>query len=253
VTMLEGRKFSPDFPSDSISVIFNETAIQQMNFKDPVGQTVKVWGQRATVIGIVEDFHFESLYENVKPFMFRFSRKGENVMVKLQPGRERESIAAVSRVYARFNQGIPLSYRFLDDQYAALYAAEERVGNLSMYFSAVAIFISVLGLFGLVSHATEQRYKEIGVRKVLGSSEIGIVWLLSRDFLQLAALATIIAVPLGYAGAVEWLNTFAFHIELQWWHFALSCSLILLIALATIGSQAFKSARSNPVNALRSE
>jgi putative ABC transport system permease protein len=253
VTMSEGRMFSSKFLSDSSAVIFNETAIHQMNLKDPIGQKVKLWGQEATVIGVVKDFNFESLYDNVKPFMFRFSKQGENVMIKLQPGNEREAIAAVEKLYAKFNPGIDLSYRFLDDQYAALYAAEERVGKLSLYFAGIAIFISALGLFGLISFAAERRLKEIGVRKVLGASEFGIVLLLSWDFFKLLIFAAIIALPLGYLFAHEWLNTFAFRIELQWWHFVFSCAVIFVIAWVTISSQAFKAARSNPVNALRSE
>ena len=253
VKMSEGRMFSSGSASDTNKVIFNETAIRQMNLKDPIGQKVKLWGEEATIIGIVKDFHFESLYDNVKPFMFRFSRYGENVMIKLQPGMEHDAIAGITQVYAKFNPGIPLNYHFLDDDYAALYAAEQRVGDLSMYFAGVAIFISTLGLFGLVSFATERRHKEIGVRKVLGATEMGIVLLLSWDFLKLALLASLIALPLGYVGANEWLDTFAFKIELRWWYFMLSCTAMLFVAWATIGSQAFKAARANPVNALRSE
>jgi len=201
----------------------------------------------------VKDFHFESLYDNVKPFMFRYSRYGENVMIKLQPGKEREAIAAIEKVYAKFSPGIPLGYRFLDDDYAALYAAEQRVGDLSLYFAGVAIFISTLGLFGLVSFATERRHKEIGVRKVLGASEFGIVLLLSWDFLKLAIVASLIALPLGYLGAQEWLDTFAFRMELKWWYFVVSCVAMLFVAWATIGSQAFRAARLNPVNTLKAE
>src|ERR1051325_6112775 len=119
MSMTDGRTFSPRFLSDSTAVIFNETAIRQMNLKDPIGQKVKLWGQEATVIGIVKDFHFESLYDNVKPFMFRFARRGENVMIKLKPGKEREAISAIGKIYAKFNPGVELNYRFLDDQYAA--------------------------------------------------------------------------------------------------------------------------------------
>ncbi len=252
VSMAEGRTFSPEFPSDSTAVIFNETAIRQMNLNDPVGQKVKLWGQEASIIGIVKDFNFESLYANVKPFMFRFAKNGENVMIKLQPGKERQTISAIEKVYAKFQPGIPLSYRFLDDQYAALYQAEERVGDLSLYFAGVAIFISALGLFGLVSFATERRTKEIGVRKILGASETGIILLLSRDFLKLAIIASVIALPLGYLGADAWLSTFAFRIELHWWYFAISCMAMFLIAWATVSSHAFKAAKSNPVETLRS-
>jgi ABC-type antimicrobial peptide transport system permease subunit len=126
------------------------------------------------------------------------------------------------------------------------------VGELFLYFAGVAIFISALGLFGLVSFATERRSKEIGLRKVLGASETGIIFLLSWDFLKLAILASFIALPIGYFGAEEWLNTFAFRIELHWWYFVSSCIGISLIAWITISSQAFKAARSNPVDTLRS-
>lgn len=252
ISMADGRTFSQQFASDSAAVIFNETAIRQMNLKDPIGQKVKLWGQEATVIGIVKDFHFESLYDNVKPFMFRFSKSGENVIIKIRPGREREAIAAIEKVYATFNPGIPLDYHFLNDEYAALYKAEQRVGELFLYFAGVAIIISALGLFGLVSFATERRSKEIGLRKVLGASEIGIILLLSWDFLKLAILASLIALPIGYFGAEEWLNTFAFRIELHWWYFVSSCVGMYLIAWITITSRAFRAARSNPVDTLRS-
>lgn len=251
--MAEGRMFSSQYPADSNKVIFNETAIRQMNLKDPIGRRVKLWGQESEIIGVVKDFHFKSLYENVGPFMFRFARRGENVIIKIQPGKEQEVIGAMEKVYAKFNPGIPLSYQFLDDDYASLYAAEQRVGDLSLYFAGVAIFISTLGLFGLVSYATERRRKEIGVRKVLGASEFGIVVLLSWEFLKLALLASIVALPIGYLGAKEWLDTFAFRITLEWWYFALSCAAMLLIAWATISSQAFRAARVSPVTTLRSE
>jgi ABC-type antimicrobial peptide transport system permease subunit len=224
-----------------------------MNLKDPIGQRVKLWGQEATIIGVVKDFHFESLYDPVKPFMFRFSKSGENVMIKVQPGKEREAISQIQQVYAAFNPGIPLHYRFLSDQYAALYATEQRIGNLALYFAGVAILISTLGLFGLVSFAAERRCKEIGVRKILGASEIGIVVLLSRDFLKLTILASIISLPFGYIGADQWLDTFAFRIVLHWWYFACPCAAMFLIAWVTVGTKALKAARSNPTSSLRSE
>jgi len=253
VSMFEGRMFSPEIASDSTAVIFNETAIRQMNLKDAIGQKVKLWGQEATIIGIVKDFHFESLYDRVKPFMFRMARHGANVLIKVQSGKERDAIAAIQNVYAKFNPGIPLNYRFLDDQYATLYAAERRVGDLALYFAGVAIVISTLGLLGLVSFATERRHKEIGIRKTLGASETGIVLLLSWDFLKLAILASAIALPLGYVGADKWLRTFAFRMELHWWYFVSSCVAMLLIAWATISTKVITSARSNLVNALKSE
>lgn len=253
LSMAEGRMFSSQFAADSTKVIFNETAIRQMNLKDPIGSKVKLWGQEAQIVGIVKDFNFESLYDEVKPFLFRFSSRGENVMIKMKAGRERYVIAAVEKVYGRFNSGIAFNYNFLDDDYATLYATEQRIADLSLYFAGMAIFISTLGLVGLVSFATERRRKEIGVRKVLGASEVGIVLLLSWDFLKLVLLASAIALPFGYIGAKQWLDTFAFKIELQWWYFLLACAASLFVAWITIGSQAFKAARMNPVNSLRSE
>lgn len=253
VTMAEGRMFSPRFPSDSMNVIFNETAIRQMNLKDPIGRHVKLWGQDAEIVGVVKDFNFESLYDEVKPFMFRFSTEGENVMVKILAGRERDVIGATQSLYAQFNHDVPFNYSFLDDDYATLYASEERVGDMSSYFAAVAILISALGLLSLVSFATARRRKEIGMRRVLGASVAGIVVLLCWDFLRLVAIAAVIALPLGYFGAREWLHTFAFRMDLQWWDFMLAVTVAFILTCLLTGSHALRAASANPVETLRSE
>ena len=252
LTLSEGRAFSPAF-ADTAKVIFNETAIRQMNLKDPIGRRVTLWGQEAEIIGVVKDFHFESLYDEVKPFMFRLSPNGENVMIKVQGGKESEVIEATQKVYAQLNPGIALSYTFLDDDYATLYAAEQRVGDLSSYFAGVAILIATLGLVGLVSFATERRRKEIGVRKVLGASVMGVVMLLCWDFLKLVIIAAVVALPIGYLGAQKWLNAFAFKMDLHWWYFALAFAGSLLFAWLITTSLALKAASANPVKSLQSE
>jgi ABC-type antimicrobial peptide transport system permease subunit len=253
LTMKDGRSFSSNFRSDSAKVIFNETAIAAMGLKHPIGKTVKLWGREAEIIGIVKDFHFESLYDKVKPFFFGYSAKGENVVIKIQPGKERETLATVERLYHTFNPGIPFEYKFLDDTYNALYASEQRIADLSLYFALIAILISCLGLFGLVSFTAERRVKEFGIRKILGSSEIAIVYLLSIDFTKMIILSILIALPVGYFIATGWLENFSYHISLEAWDFLVAGGATLLMAWLTVGYQAFKAAKLNPTESLRSE
>ncbi|MGV8093715.1 MAG: ABC transporter permease [Mangrovibacterium sp.] len=166
--LVEGRSFSREFGSDSSKVIFNETAIAAMGIKDPIGKTVTLWGKEKQIIGVVKDFHFESLYKKVGPFFFRYSPNNGNVLVKIKAGMEKEVIANLQKFYQQYNQGLPFEYNFLDNDYEKLYASEQRVNVLSRYFAGFAILISCLGLFGLAAFTAERRTKEIGVRKSTG-------------------------------------------------------------------------------------
>ena len=253
VPVIEGRSFSPNFSSDSSAVIFNETAIKAMGLEDPIGKTVKRWGKQVHIIGIVKDFHFESLYEKVMPFFFSYSNKGDNVIIKIQSGMEREAIAKIEDLYHSFNSGIPFEYKFLDDSYEELYRSEQRVADLALYFAGIAILISCLGLYGIVSFTAERRTKEIGIRKILGSTEFGIVYLLSLDFTKMVLTSVIIALPIGYFLSKEWLDKFAYRISLEWWYFIVAGLVALFITWLTVGSQAIRAARVNPTKSLRSE
>jgi putative ABC transport system permease protein len=254
--MKEGRPFSRQSGSDSDNVIFNETAIAAMNLKDPVGKTVVMWGKKKQIIGIVKDFHYESLYEKVEPFFFRMAEEeGDNqeVLVKIKAGTEQATLEKIKQFYQTFNEGLPFTYRFMDDDYQKLYASEQRVARLSRHFAGIAMLISCLGLFGLAAYTAERRMKEIGIRKVLGSSVMGIVYLLSGEFAKIVAAAIVIALPLSYILLAQWLNSFAFRITLEPWYFLTASLLTILVAWLTVGALAMKAAKLNPATILRME
>ncbi|HEY0176423.1 MAG TPA: FtsX-like permease family protein, partial [Pedobacter sp.] len=246
-----GRTFSKDFGSDSSGIIFNETAIKAMGIKDPIGKTVTFYGKRR-IIGVVKDFHFESLFEKVKPFFFKIDYENEgNIMVRIKSGTEKNTLAQIQKTYKDFNEGFPFEYKFLDEDYQAQYDLENKVSILSRYFAGIAIVISCLGIFGLTAFTIERRLKEIAIRKTLGCSESGIIYLLSADFIRVILLATMIAFPLSYILIIHWLNSFAYKISLEWWYFACAGLLTLLMACIPMGIQIFKAARISPSGYLK--
>ncbi len=254
IKMKEGRAFSRDFSTDTAKIIFNEAAIKFMGLTDPVGKTVQLWERDMEIIGVTKDFHFESFHEVVKPLFFYLNpQRTDYAMVKIAAGRAQETLAQLQQLHGTFNPGFSLDYRFLDDDYQALYAAEQRVSTLSKYFAGIAILISCLGLFGLAAFTAERRLKEIGIRKILGASDFGIVRLLSGDFTKMVLAAIVIALPISYFIAQRWLQDFAFSIDLHWWYFAGAGLLALLIAWFTVGLQTVRAARVNPVECLRDE
>ena len=251
--LVEGRSFSRDFADDTQKIIFNETAIEAMGLSAPIGKTVHFMGKKE-IIGIVKDFHYESLHEKLSPFFFIISPGSENkVMVRIAAGKERETIERLQNFYANYNPGFPFDYKFLDDDYQAKYTAEQRVASLSQYFTGLAILISCLGLFGLAAFTAERKLKEIGIRKILGSGVFGIIRLLSGDFTKMVLIAILIALPLSYFVASQWLESFAYRIELAWWLFVSSGLVALLIAWLTVGLQTLKAAMVNPVECLKDE
>ncbi|WKN43708.1 ABC transporter permease [Tunicatimonas pelagia] len=253
IEVKQGRSFSQTFGAETTKIIFNETAIEAMGLSSPIGSTVEFFGEKE-IIGVVNDFHFESLHEEIKPLCFVIQPNSENrIMAKLQSGREKETLAELQNLYSSYNPGFVLDYRFLNDNYQALYEAEQRVSTLSEYFAGIAILISCLGLFGLATFTAERRVKEIGIRKVLGSSDFGIVRLLSGDFTKMVLVAIVIALPISYVIARQWLQDFAFSIELEWWYFAGAGLVALLIAWLSVGFQTIKAAQMNPVDSLRNE
>ena len=254
IEMKEGRSFSRAFPSDSTGIIFNETAIAMMGLEDPVGERFSLWGNEYKIIGVLKDFHFQTLHENVKPFFFRITPDDLNkVMVKIEPGNERSVLKEIRSFYSKFNPGFVFDYEFLDTEYEKQYEAEQRVETLSKYFSALAILISCLGLLGLAIFTAERRLKEVGIRKVLGSSSLGIVYLLCNDFNKIVCMAILIGLPISYFGTRFWLDSFAYRIDLEWWYFVGSGLIALLIAWLTVAIQAWKAASVNPVKCLRDE
>jgi ABC-type antimicrobial peptide transport system permease subunit len=253
--LTQGRSFSEDFSTDTTKVIFNEAAIRVMNMQEPIGKVIKLWGQYdLEIIGVVKDFHFQSMHDVVNPLFFRLSPDNTwNIAIRLEAGSEKETLKALSDFYSQYNPGFTFDYRFQDQEYAKMYAAEQRVATLSGYFASVAILISCLGLFGLATFTAERRLKEIGIRKALGSSSTSIVLLLSGDFTRMVLLSVFLGLPLSYWLLSWWLERFAFHIELAAWYFILSGCIALLIAWLTVAWQAIKAANVNPVKCLRTE
>jgi putative ABC transport system permease protein len=255
VDLIDGRSFSREQSADTAKIIFNETAIRIMNLKDPIGQMIKLWGQYdLEIIGIVKDFHFQSLHDQVNPLFFVLNpRNTWNVMIRMEGGKEKETLEALNTMYTSFNPGFTFDYQFQDEQYARMYQAEQRVASLSGYFAGFAVLISCLGLFGLAAFTAERRLKEIGIRKALGSSSTNIVLLLSGDFTRMVLVSIILGLPVSYWLLDKWLERFAFHIELEAWYFITAGTIALLIAWLTVASQAIKAAYVNPVECLRNE
>lgn len=251
--MIAGRPFSEEFETETTKIIFNETAIKSMGLQNPIGKTVTLWDEPKEIIGIVKDFHFESLYENVKPFFFRFRPKAKNIVVKINTSGIQETLAQIENFSEGYNQGLPFEFHFLDKGYQKLYASEQRVSQLSKYFAVMAILISCLGLLGLAIFTAERRRKEISIRKVLGQSAAQVTLMLSSDFAKLVVIAIIIALPIAYLLTNNWLSGFAYRISLQVWYFLGAGLVALAVAMLTVGSQAINAANKNPVNGLRDE
>jgi putative ABC transport system permease protein len=255
VQLLEGRTFLPENPTDTGKIVFNETAIRIMNMENPIGKHIKLWGDHdLEIIGVVKDFHFSSLHDKVQPLFFRLAPENNwSVLVRLEGGQEKDAIEKLTALYKSFNPGFTFEYEFQDMQYAKMYEAEQRVTTLSGYFAFMAILISSLGLFGLANFTAERRLKEIGIRKALGCSSINIVLLLTADFSRMVIAAIIFGIPASYFLLSNWLDRFAFHIELSPVYFIAAGLIALFIAWATIASQSIRAARANPVNSLKSE
>ncbi len=252
--ILEGRSFSRELKSDIGKVIFNETSIEIMGLKDPVGSIVNVFGKDQQIIGVVKDFHFRSLHQKIGPAFFVLKPSDTWVfMARLAEENQQQTLSAIKNLHDDFNPGFEFTYQFMDNFLDSQYSSEEQTSALSGYFAGLAIIISCLGLFGLAAFTAERRIKEIGIRKILGSSTINIVRLLSADFTKTVLISMFIALPVGYYVSRSWLNDFAYHTHLSWWFFAISGIAALSIAWLTVGIQTFKAASANPARCLRDE
>ena len=249
-----GRNFSNAFPTDSSAFIINQTAAKALGWKEPLGKRLSGYNTQGPVIGVVEDFHFESLHHEVKPILLLFNRWAQSyVAVRLRPGPVGEGIAAIQTLWKEFAPNAPFQYSFLDENYQKLYFGEQRVARVFTLFSVLAVIIACLGLFGLASFTAAQRTKEMGIRKVLGATAAGIVGLLSQEFVRLVLLANVIAWPVAYYGMHKWLQGFAYRTAIGWEVFATAGGVALAVAMITVSTQALKAALANPVEALRYE
>ncbi len=251
--ILTGRGFSKDFSADTSNIILNEAAVKVMNMKDPVGKTVHLYRRPLQVVGVVKDFHFESMHELVKPSYILLQPHGGKIVARISAAHQKETIAAIQNVYESYNPGFPFTFNFLDEAYQRQYATETRVSVLSKYFAGLAIIISSLGLFGLAAFTAQKRRKEIGIRKVIGASVSSITTMLSVDFLKLILLSLLIAFPLSWWLMNDWLQGFAYRIRVTPFVFLIAGAFIIIITLFTISFQSIKAAIANPVSSLHSE
>jgi ABC-type antimicrobial peptide transport system permease subunit len=227
-----------------------------MHLKNPVGKRINLFDQPRQIIGVVKDFHFESLHEPVKQSYMTLTGGGNSwnkIMVRIKATQEKETVAGIRKFYESYNPGFPFDFNFLDESYQKQYLTETRVGILSRYFAGLAILISCLGLFGLTAFTAQRRQKEIGIRKVIGASVNSIMLMLSRDFLKLVLIAVLVAFPLAWLLMNQWLQSFAYRIHIGAGVFLMAGASIILVTLLTVSFQAIKAALANPVNSLRSE
>jgi putative ABC transport system permease protein len=261
IKLNEGRYFSKEFSSDTLSVLINETAARIFGDNEPVGRELTrigrtEWYKTFKIIGVIKDFNYESLHYQVRPLILHLSPHSQaaNVLtIRISSDNLKEAIGYINETWKTFTGGEGMYSRFVDENIARLYESEEKTGIIATVFSILAIFIASLGVFGLAALVTEQRTKEIGIRKVLGASVTEITLLLSREFAGWVLIASIIACPVAYFFMNKWLQDFAFRISIDWWIFVLAGSFALLIAIATVSSHAIKAAIANPVESLRYE
>ncbi|QDK77913.1 FtsX-like permease family protein [Spirosoma sp. KCTC 42546] len=253
--LIRGRDFSPSFSTDSSNYLINQAAAKRIGYKDPIGQPLTFGKKPGKIVGLIEDFHFNSLHVPIRPLIIRLGEHWwpNNILIRTQPGQTKQALASIQALCQKLNPKTPFSYSFLDAEYQNLYKSETVVGTLATLFACMAIFIACLGLFGLAAFTAEQRTKEIGVRKVLGASVASIVTLLSKDFVRLVLVAIVISSPIAWYVMNQWLQGFAYKTDLSWWVFALAGVLAVGIALITVSFQSIKAALMNPVKSLRSE
>jgi putative ABC transport system permease protein len=252
--MALGRFFSKEYGSDEQNFIINEEAVRKMGLRNPVGKSVSAFEREGIIIGVMKDFHLLSLHSEIEPVIFKLTESWRlNLIVRINPDNIPATISHLKSVFEKFAPSFPFEYHFMDEEFDMLYRSEYRMRELFQYFAILAIFISCLGLLGLASFMTEQRTKEIGIRKVLGAPVSRIILLLSADFTKWVLAANIIAWPLAYFAISKWLENFAYRTSLNMSIFILSGVLALATALITVSYQTLKAALSNPVESLRYE
>jgi putative ABC transport system permease protein len=254
-TLVAGRDFSRSFPADSVSsLIINESAVAQLKWKDPVGKWLELDGRKFNVVGIVKDFHFESLHREIPPTIFIFSSQDFNwAYVRLAPQGVASALGHVQKTYARFVTNRDFTYSFLNDDIEKQYEGEQKFAQVFTLFTVLAIIIACLGTFGLISFTAERRTKEIGIRKVLGASAAHVSFMLIREFIILLAVASVIAWPLSWYFLNGWVEGFIYRTTIGAGPFVLATVLAALIVVLTTGVKAMKAALANPVDALRTE
>ena len=260
IEIQQGRFFSKDYSTDQTNAyVVNESAGKEISFDSPLNKEINLWGKTGKIVGVVKDFHFSTFHNKIEPMILQFPPKSrENgqyrlLTIRCQPGTLQSSLKEIQKIWHARVSGVPFNYYFLDDNLNTLYQAEERMGTLFQFFTFLAIFIACLGLYGLILFSAEQKTKEIGIRKVLGASVRSVILLLAKEFIVLVISANIIAWPIAWFVMNQWLQNFAYRIDLTLWPFLLAGLLALVIALFTVSWQVIHVATANPVESLRYE
>jgi putative ABC transport system permease protein len=251
--MVAGRNFSQEFGADSSNVIINQTAADVFGFEeDPIGKTISDGTHTSRVVGVVKDFHFKSLHQPIEPLLMYYRPYG-GLIIKAKPLNMAALISDTRELWNSFSTEAPFDYSLMDASYQQEYHTEQNMGKVLNGFALLTIAVACLGLFGLVTYTAEQRYKEIGIRKVLGATVFQIVSMLTRDFLLLVVISFTIAFPLGYYLMERWLQGFAYRVEIHWWIYGLAALITVGIAFTTIGYKSLMAANLNPVKAIKNE
>ena len=253
IELKEGRTFKQGLPNEDSKMIINETAAKMMGFADPVGRIVMYGPDPKEIIGVVKDFKYGSLHTPMEPVFFEYRPINPSIVVRLAPGSSQNTLEQLQALYQKHHSGYPFEFSYLDDDYKRLYESDTKVSTFSTYFAVLATLISCLGLFGLAVFSSERRTKEVGIRKVLGATNSNIVRLLANDLVKPVFISIIIAIPVSFFLAQEWLRGFAYRIDLGWGFFALAAMIALLLTWVTVALQTYKAARANPVVSLKSE
>jgi len=260
IRLLAGRNFDASSPADSNALLINEQAARVLGFDNPLDRELYTLKDMHTgeiealrIVGVVEDFHFQSLRDEIAPLLLHRGNHPTSISFRLQTGDVSTVVAQVGAVWKKTAPALPFNYQFMDEQFDQLYRSERRAGTLVLCFAVLAIAIACLGLFGLAAFTAQRRTKEIGIRKILGASVASVVGMLSKDFLKLVLLSLLIASPIAWYFMEKWLQDFAYRITISWWMFALAGAAAVVVAFATVASQSIRAAVANPVNSLRSE
>lgn len=255
LTLAQGRDFSRDFATDSTAYLINEAALKIIDYKNPIGRPLTMWGVKGPIIGVLKDFHFASLHEPIKPLIVRMFRGNSygSILVRTGPGNTTQALADLEKIARNLNPAFPFNWSFSEEEYLRLYKSEQVVSHLSRIFAGLAIFISCMGLLGLAMFTAEQRAKEMSIRKVLGASIRSLFTILSKEFVLLVLVAVVIATPVAWYSMNRWLEDYAYPVSIEWWIFGLAGVVAILITLATVSFQAIKAALVNPIKTLRTE
>ena len=255
--LLTGKNLPPANNQPVIPVLVNETAVKKLQWGDAeqaIGKPFKIDGAQGTVIGVVRDFHFNSLQHNMEPLViFPVSNRFSRISIRIDGTKALESVALIENTWKKHYPAEFMDFAFLDEQLQNVYQSEQRFSKIFLVFSVLSLVIAGLGLYGMTAYSTFQKTKEIGIRKVLGASVQGIALMLSKDFIRLVLVAALLGMPVSWLITNRWLENFAYHIDLTWWMFGLPVLLVLVVAFISVSSHVIRAAIANPIKSMRTE